>query len=138
MLVKLKKIIANLTSLFILQIAASEIIAAELLAFYEVSAEVNGNSTVVRTSKPVEFGVPVTHEFGEYQIHMVFEPAEEKQFTVAASLNSIRPSTNELVYTMFSDSFEGQISSSQQFGQSTFTIEEGNINVSIVLRLTEL
>ena len=31
-------------------------------AFYEV----NGSSCLIRTSKPIEFGKPITHDFGKY------------------------------------------------------------------------
>ena len=129
---------AKTAFLFIFQFVAAENAAAELLAFYEISAEVNGSSSVIRTSKPIEFGTPVTHEFGEYQIHMVFAPAEEKQFTVATSLNAIRPTNNEVVYTLVSDVFEGKISTQQEFGQSSLTIEEEPVSISIVLRLSEI
>lgn len=112
--------------------------APEVLAYYEITAEVEGNSTVIRTSKPVEFGTPITHEFGEYQIHMVFEPSEASDFILTFSLNAITPTTNALVYTMLSDSFQGQINSGRISGQSAFTIAEGEIDISIVLRLTRI
>ncbi|MFT7471711.1 MAG: hypothetical protein ACI8XU_001607 [Kiritimatiellia bacterium] len=64
----------------------------------------------IRTSKPIEFGKPITHEFGEYQLSMLFEPAQSDEFTLAASLNAIAPSTNAIVYTMLSESFIGKIS----------------------------
>jgi len=107
-----------------------------MLAFYEISAEVNGSSSLIRTSKPIEFGKPVTHEFGEYQLSMLFEPTESEKFTLAVSLNAIAPSTNAIVTTMLSESFIGKISTPGSFGQSEFTIEEGEISISIVLRLS--
>lgn len=108
-----------------------------MLAFYEISADVNGNRSLVRTSKPVEFGTPINHEFGEYQLSLVFEPAESDQFTLAATLNSISPSSSTLNYTMLRESFSGLISTADTFGQSEFTIEEDEISISIVLRLSQ-
>lgn len=109
-----------------------------MLAFYEIDAEVNGNRSLIRTSKPVEFGMPITHEFGEYQIAMLIEPAASKHFTLEASLNSISPSTNTIIYTMLSESFSGKISTSKAFGQSEYTIQENGISISIVLRLSQI
>jgi len=81
-----------------------------MLAFYEISAEVNGSSSLIRTSKSIEFGKPITHEFGEYQLSILFKPTETGEFTLAASLNPIAPSTNAIVATMLSESFIGEIS----------------------------
>jgi hypothetical protein len=127
-----------LKALFIAMVSTSVSASTDstaMLAFYEISAEVNGSSSQIRTSKPIEFGKPITHEFGEYQLSMLFEPAESDEFTLAASLNAIVPSTNAIVYTMLSESFVGKISTPRSFGQSEFTIEEGEISISIVLRL---
>lgn len=118
--------------------SASAVDAAAMLAFYEIKAEVNGNSSVIRTSKPVEFGTAITHEFGEYQLSMLFELAEADQFTLTASLNSIAPSTNSIIYTVLSESFSGQISTAQNFGQSAYTIEENEISISITLSLSQI
>ena len=107
-----------------------------MLAFYEIKAEVQGNSSVARTSKPVEFGTPISHEFGEYQLSMLFSPAETDNFTLEASLNSIVPSTKAIVYTMLSESFTGQISSPGKFSQSEFTLNENGVSISIVIRLS--
>lgn len=128
-----------LKALFIGMISTSVAAATDstaMLAFYEISAEVNGSSSLIRTSKPIEFGKPVTHEFGEYQLSMLFVLAQLDEFTLEASLNAIAPSTNEIVYTMLSESFIGKISTPESFGQSEFTIEEGEISISIVLRLS--
>ena len=67
---------------------------------------------------------------------MLFEPTEADEFTLAASLNPIAPSTNAIVATMLSESLVGKISTPRPFGQSEFTIEEGEISISIVLRLS--
>ena len=128
-----------LKALFIGMISTSAAAATDstaMLAFYEISAEVNWSSSQVRTSKPIEFGKPLTHEFGEYQLSMLFEPTEADEFTLAASLNAIALSTNAIVYTMLSESLVGKISTPRSFGQSEFTIEEGEISISIVLRLS--
>lgn len=111
---------------------------ATMLAFYEISADVNGNRSLVRTSKPVKFGAPIEHEFGEYQLSFVFEAAESDQFTLAATLNSISPASSALKYTMLTESFSGQISTKDAFAQSAFTIEQDEISISIVLRLSEI
>lgn len=111
---------------------------ATMLAFYEISADVNGNRSLVRTSKPVEFGVPIKHKFGEYQLSFVFELAESDQFTLAATLNSISPASSALKYTMLTESFSGQISTKDAFAQSAFTIEQDDISISIALRLSAI
>ena len=66
------------------------------------------------------------------------EPVESDKFTLAASLNAISPTSNTVVYTMLSESFEGQISTPTVFGQSEYTIEENEISISIVLRLSQV
>ena len=67
---------------------------------------------------------------------MLFEPTEADEFTLAASFNAIALSTNAIVYMMLSESLVGKISTPRSFGQSEFTIEEGEISISIVLRLS--
>lgn len=109
-----------------------------LRVFYEISAEVEGNSSLIRTSKNVAFGTPVNHEFGEYQLSLLFEPGEPEHYTLKTSLNAISPTTKSIVYTMLSESFSGRISSQSDFSQSEFTIEESGINISIVLRLSRV
>lgn len=84
----------------------------------------------------VVLGKENNYEFGEYQLSMLFEPTEADEFTLAASLNAIALSTNAIVYTMLSESLVGKISTPRSFGQSEFTIEEGEISISIVLRLS--
>ena len=135
------KIQLVLRALFIAMISTSVAAATDstaMLAFYEISAKVNGSSSLIRTSKPIEFGKPITHEFGEYQLAMLFEPTELEDFTLAASLNAITPSTNAIIYTMLSESFIGKISTPESFSQSEFTIDEGEISISIVLRLSQI
>jgi len=63
---------------------------------------------------------------------MLFEPMEIDEFTLVASLNyGIIPFTNAIMYTLLPE-----ISTTRSFGQSDFTIEEGEISVSVVLRLS--
>ena len=128
-----------LKALFIAMVSTSVSGATDstaMLALYEISAEVNASSSQIWTSTPIEFGKPITYEFGEYQLSMLFEPTEADEFTLAASLNAIALSTNAIVYTMLSESLVGKISTPRSFGQSEFTIEEGEISISIVLRLS--
>ena len=63
---------------------------------------------------------------------MLFEPMEIDEFTLVASLNYvIIPFTNAIMYTLLPE-----ISTPRSFGQSDFTIKEGEISVSVVLRLS--
>lgn len=127
--------------IFLAAIISTSSAAAEpatFLTFYEISADVNGNRSLVRTSKPVEFGTPLEHDFGEYQLSLVFDLSESDQFTLVAALNSITPLSGALNYTILTESFSGQISTAEAFAQSEFTIEQDEISISIVLRLIEI
>lgn len=106
-----------------------------LQVFYEIKAAVDGNTNVARTSKRVEFGTAMTHEFGEYQLSLLFEAAEPQHYVLTATLNSIVPSSKQLNFTILSEKFEGRISTPQEFSQSEFSIKEGVVDLSIVLRL---
>lgn len=125
----------------LLTLLASQASAENLRAYYEIKAEfASGNSSSARTSTTVVFGTPIIHEFGDYQLSLLFEPNQDEpgQYSLEISLKFVPRARNSISSTVVSRSFAGRISNQLDFSQSEFTIDEAGTNLSIVIRLSEV
>ena len=133
-----------LASIFTLMLISHAGLAADdnLRAYYEYKIEVAGNISTSRTSSKVVFGTPVKHEFGKYQLSLLFEPTEEGagEYMLEISLNLLPLSATQNIIgqSIVTSSFTGRVATQSDFSQSEFNIDEGGVSLSLVIRLSEI
>lgn len=130
--------VTGLTLIILLGTQAVQAAEESYKAFYGIEANVGLHSSVIRTSSVITFGTAINHQFGEYQLSLLFEADETEQYTLVVSLNLHSQGSSIIGTTILRDVFTGRVSTRDDVSQSVFTIDEENLDISIAVRLSKM